>query len=221
MQSEPQYANVVADVAAFLRGRVADLANAGIDLCRTAIDPGFGFGKSVEHNFALLRRLPALQAIGRPVLVGLSRKSMLGAVTGRTVNERVAASVAAAVLAVERGRAYRSSTRCRGNPRCAAGVGSDGDKGGSMTRKYFGTDGVRGTVGEDPITPEFVLRLGQAAGRVLARQAEGRAGARQCSSARTRASRGTCWKPRSKQASPARGWMSCFRVRYRHRPWPT
>jgi dihydropteroate synthase len=103
MQSEPQYANVVADVAAFLRGRVADLANAGIDLCRTAIDPGFGFGKSVEHNFALLRRLPALQAIGRPVLVGLSRKSMLGAVTGRTVNERVAASVTAAVLAVERG----------------------------------------------------------------------------------------------------------------------
>jgi len=103
MQSEPQYANVVADVAAFLRGRVADLANAGVDLCRTAIDPGFGFGKSVEHNFALLRRLPALQAIGRPVLVGLSRKSMLGAVTGRTVNERVAASVAAAVLAVERG----------------------------------------------------------------------------------------------------------------------
>jgi dihydropteroate synthase len=103
MQSEPQYANVVADVAAFLRGRVADLANAGVDLCRTAIDPGFGFGKSVEHNFALLRRLPALQAIGRPVLAGLSRKSMLGAVTGRTVNERVAASVAAAVLAVERG----------------------------------------------------------------------------------------------------------------------
>jgi dihydropteroate synthase len=103
MQSEPQYANVVADVTAFLRGRVADLANAGVDLCRTAIDPGFGFGKSVEHNFALLRRLPALQAIGRPVLVGLSRKSMLGAVTGRTVNERVAASVTAAVLAVERG----------------------------------------------------------------------------------------------------------------------
>jgi dihydropteroate synthase len=103
MQSEPQYADVVADVTAFLRARLADLANAGIDLCRTAVDPGFGFGKSVEHNFALLRRLPALQAIGRPVLVGLSRKSMLGAATGRTVEERVAASVAAAVLAVERG----------------------------------------------------------------------------------------------------------------------
>jgi dihydropteroate synthase len=103
MQSEPQYADVVADVTAFLRARLADLANAGVDLCRTAIDPGFGFGKSVEHNFALLRRLPALQAIGRPVLVGLSRKSMLGAATGRTVEERVAASVAAAVLAVERG----------------------------------------------------------------------------------------------------------------------
>jgi dihydropteroate synthase len=103
MQSEPQYDDVVADVTAFLRGRVADLANAGIDLCRIAIDPGFGFGKTVEHNFMLLRRLSALQAIGRPVLVGLSRKSLLGAITGRTVDDRVAASVAAAVLAVERG----------------------------------------------------------------------------------------------------------------------
>jgi dihydropteroate synthase len=103
MQSDPQYDDVVADVTAFLRGRVADLANAGIDVCRIALDPGFGFGKLVEHNFTLLRRLPALQAIGRPVLVGLSRKSMLGAVTGRTVDDRVAASVAAAVLAVERG----------------------------------------------------------------------------------------------------------------------
>jgi dihydropteroate synthase len=103
MQSEPQYTDVVADVTAFLRARLDDLANAGVDLCRTVIDPGFGFGKSVEHNFALLRRLPALQAIGRPVLVGLSRKSMLGAATGRTVDERIAASVAAAVLAVERG----------------------------------------------------------------------------------------------------------------------
>lgn len=103
MQSEPRYDDVVADVTAFLRGRVADLANAGIDFCRIAIDPGFGFGKTVEHNFTLLRRLSALQAIGRPVLVGLSRKSLLGAVTGRTVDDRVAASVAAAVLAVERG----------------------------------------------------------------------------------------------------------------------
>jgi dihydropteroate synthase len=103
MQSEPQYDDVVADVTAFLRGRVADLANAGIDFCRIVIDPGFGFGKTVEHNFTLLRRLSALQAIGRPVLVGLSRKSSLGAVTGRTVDDRVAASVAAAVLAVERG----------------------------------------------------------------------------------------------------------------------
>ncbi len=103
MQSEPQYDDVVADVTAFLRARVADLVNAGVDSCRIAIDPGFGFGKTVEHNFTLLRRLPALQAIGRPVLVGLSRKSMLGAVTGRSVNDRTAASVAAALLAVERG----------------------------------------------------------------------------------------------------------------------
>ena len=67
------------------------------------VDPGFGFGKSVEHNFTLLRRLDELQVLGRPVLAGLSRKSMLGAATGRDVDHREAASLAAAVLAVERG----------------------------------------------------------------------------------------------------------------------
>lgn len=103
MQREPRYEDVVAEVAGFLAARVAELASAGIDVGRIAVDPGFGFGKTVEHNFILLRELAALQEAGRPVLVGLSRKSMLGAVTGRGVDDRLAASVAAMLLAVEHG----------------------------------------------------------------------------------------------------------------------
>jgi dihydropteroate synthase len=103
MQREPSYGNVVQEVSDYLRSRVAALVHVGVAAERIAVDPGFGFGKSVAHNFRLLRELDALTTLGRPVLVGLSRKSMLGAVTGRAVGERVAASVAAAVLAAERG----------------------------------------------------------------------------------------------------------------------
>jgi len=103
MQVAPHYEDVVAEVAAFLRERVAVLGAAGVTPDRVALDPGFGFGKTVEHNFTLLRELPRLGALGCPVLAGLSRKSMLGAVTGRAVGERVTASVVGAVLAVERG----------------------------------------------------------------------------------------------------------------------
>lgn len=103
MQADPRYDDVVREVGEFLHGRVAALAAAGIASERIVVDPGFGFGKTVRHNFTLLRGLPALVARGRPVLAGLSRKSMLGAVTGRAVGDRVPASVAAAILAVERG----------------------------------------------------------------------------------------------------------------------
>ena len=103
MQREPHYEDVVAEVAAFLESRVAVATNAGIRADRIVIDPGFGFGKTLGHNFTLLRRLDDLRVLGRPVLAGLSRKSMLGAVTGRAVDDRMAASLAAAILAVERG----------------------------------------------------------------------------------------------------------------------
>jgi dihydropteroate synthase len=103
MQQEPHYNDVVTEVAEFLRTRIAVLNELGVRPDRIAIDPGFGFGKSLEHNYTLLRGLRSLLAMGCPVLVGLSRKSMLGAVTGRTVDSRLAASLAAAVLAVERG----------------------------------------------------------------------------------------------------------------------
>ncbi len=106
MQTQPVYGDVVHEVRAFLEGRVAACVAAGIAKERLTVDPGFGFGKTVEHNFALLRELAVFDGMGVPVLAGLSRKSMLGAVTGReNGSARMPASVAAAVLAVERGAA--------------------------------------------------------------------------------------------------------------------
>jgi dihydropteroate synthase len=103
MQREPRYDDVVREVSTFLQERVVALGRAGIAAARIVVDPGFGFGKSVVHNYTLLHDLRALTQIGRPLLVGISRKAMLGAATGRQVGERAAASIAAAVLAVERG----------------------------------------------------------------------------------------------------------------------
>lgn len=104
MQANPHYVDVVAEVCDFLAGRVAVCEGAGIARERLCIDPGFGFGKTVGHNYTLLRELRRLAELGVPVLAGLSRKSMLGAVTGRENGvARMPASVAAAVLAVERG----------------------------------------------------------------------------------------------------------------------
>jgi len=103
MQLAPHYHDVTGEVLQFLSERVEQAFALGIDVARIAVDPGFGFGKSIEHNFTLLSELSALQRLQRPVVVGLSRKSMLGKLSGRPVDERLAASVAAAVLAAERG----------------------------------------------------------------------------------------------------------------------
>ncbi|MDP1732902.1 MAG: dihydropteroate synthase [Sulfuritalea sp.] len=103
MQDDPHYADIVVEVAEFLGERVAAAEAAGIALNRIAVDPGFGFGKTLEHNIELLRRLGELVVPGLPLLVGMSRKSMLGLLTGRAAPERIFAGVAAHVLAVERG----------------------------------------------------------------------------------------------------------------------
>ncbi len=103
MQDAPRYDDVVADVGGFLDQEVGRLRAAGVAPDRIVLDPGFGFGKTLEHNLQLLRGIPTLRAPGYPVLVGLSRKSMLGALTGRPVEGRTSASVAAALLAVDRG----------------------------------------------------------------------------------------------------------------------
>jgi dihydropteroate synthase len=103
MQKSPRYDDVVDEVRAFLEARLAFAVAEGVPEQRIHLDPGIGFGKTVEHNLALLRALPELASLGRPVVVGVSRKSFLGRITGREAGDRVAATVAANVLAFERG----------------------------------------------------------------------------------------------------------------------
>jgi dihydropteroate synthase len=103
MQFDPHYDDVVAEVLAFLDERLRAARGAGIAPDRIVIDPGFGFGKTLEHNLALLRGLDRFGRTGAAVLAGISRKAMLGRITGREVNARVFASVAAAVIAVQKG----------------------------------------------------------------------------------------------------------------------
>ena len=103
MQYAPRYDDVVTEVAGALAARVRALAAAGVARGRIVLDPGFGFGKDMAHNYSMLKHLGRFAVDGLPVLAGLSRKSMLGAVTGAAVENRLIASVAAAVLAVERG----------------------------------------------------------------------------------------------------------------------
>jgi dihydropteroate synthase len=104
MQRDPRYDDVVADVKAFLEGRLRFAVGEGVPEERVWLDPGIGFGKTVEHNLELLRRLDELVAIGRPVVVGTSRKTFLGKLTGgRPAGERLAGTIATNVLALERG----------------------------------------------------------------------------------------------------------------------
>ncbi|MEO8063109.1 MAG: dihydropteroate synthase [Pseudomonadota bacterium] len=103
MQESPHYDDVVAEVAAFLAQRISACRDAGIERARLAVDPGFGFGKRVPHNLALLKHLHRLQGLGVPIAVGLSRKSMLAKLTGRAVGDRTAGSVALAAIAVLNG----------------------------------------------------------------------------------------------------------------------
>ena len=103
MQDDPRYEDVVSEVKAFLEERLAFAVSEGVPEGHVWLDPGIGFGKRPEHNLELIRRLDEIVAIGRPVVIGSSRKSFLGRITGRTERERVAATVAANVLAYERG----------------------------------------------------------------------------------------------------------------------
>jgi dihydropteroate synthase len=103
MQDDPHYDDVVSEVKSFLEARMAFAVSEGIAEERILLDPGIGFGKTLEHNLELLRRLDELVALGRPVVIGASRKSFLGRLTGRDVDGRVAATVAVNVLAFEGG----------------------------------------------------------------------------------------------------------------------
>jgi len=103
MQEAPRYDNVISEVISFLDERISACTQAGIDADQLIIDPGFGFGKTLEHNLELLGRLSELGKLKSPVLIGLSRKAMLGLITGKDVRERQAAGIAATTLALQQG----------------------------------------------------------------------------------------------------------------------
>ena len=103
MQDDPHYDDVVSDVRRFLAERIFACEMSGIDKKNIVVDPGFGFGKNLQHNLTLLRGLDQLAALGVPLMVGLSRKSMIGTLTGRAVDHRAAGSAAAALIAVQKG----------------------------------------------------------------------------------------------------------------------
>jgi dihydropteroate synthase len=105
MQRDPSYGDVVREVRDWLAGRLQAAVDAGVPEERVLLDPGFGFGKTLEHNLALLRGLPAIAGLGRPLVVGVSRKGMFRALLGREVGERLAGSLAAGLAAVARGAA--------------------------------------------------------------------------------------------------------------------
>jgi len=108
MQRDPRYSDVVSEVKAFLEARLNVAVAAGVAEERILLDPGIGFGKTTEHNLALLRRLTEIVALGRPVVIGTSRKSFLGKITARPVEDRIAATIATNVVAYERGaRVFR------------------------------------------------------------------------------------------------------------------
>ena len=103
MQNDPHYDDLVGEVTAFLDEQMVQCQAAGIDSSRIILDPGFGFAKTLEHNLSLFKHMPSLLALGRPLLVGVSRKSMIGAVLNRPVNERLHGGLALAALAMTKG----------------------------------------------------------------------------------------------------------------------
>ena len=103
MQQAPVYGNVVEEVGRYLQTQAAELESRGVAKSRITLDPGFGFGKTLEHNLTLFRNLETLKALGYPLLIGVSRKTMLGLITGRPVEQRTTASVVAALMSIERG----------------------------------------------------------------------------------------------------------------------
>ena len=103
MQDSPQYDDVVREVSDYLSDRIAHAEQAGVEPRNIMIDPGIGFGKTVDHNIELLRRLREFKSLGKPVVIGASRKSFIGAVAGGTVDERLGGSIAAAVIAASNG----------------------------------------------------------------------------------------------------------------------
>src|SRR5699024_8121287 len=170
MQQAPYYQDVVAEVRGYLARKLEACEQAGMARDRLVIDPGFGFGKNLTHNLTLMAHLRDLLALPAAMLIGVSRKSMVGDVLNKPVGGRLHGSTALAVLAAAQGahifRVHDVAPAVDAMRMPAAVVSHYRRR--DMTRKYFGTDGVRGAVGTFPISPDFVLRLGGAAGSVFA-----------------------------------------------------
>ena len=148
MQDEPRYGDVVAEVRDFLRERAQACVARGIATIAWSIDPGIGFGKRLEHNLALLAGLPALTALGWPVLVGVSRKSMFGALLGRAVDERLAGGVAAGDRSGPGWREHRARARRRGDGRRGESCGRVARRGLSQERMIGGDESWRENTSE-------------------------------------------------------------------------
>ena len=103
MQENPQYNDIIDDILEFFMQRIKECEQSGISKERLILDPGFGFGKTLAHNYEVLAKLEQFKALGLPVLAGISRKSMIGNLLNRDVNERLAGSLAAAIVAVQQG----------------------------------------------------------------------------------------------------------------------
>ena len=177
MQDKPVYADVTTDVREFLSARVDQCLEAGMDLNNIILDPGFGFGKTTEQNFQLLNELERIRSNDLPVLAGLSRKSMIGQTLNLGVNERVSASIALALLAVWNGanilRLHDVKETCQAVRMIEAVVIRE-KREITEVMKFFGTDGISGRMGEEPITPSTVMKLGWALGNVLGNNGDSR-----------------------------------------------
>ena len=143
MQSDPRYGDVVREVRDHLAARLEAAVDAGVPEERVLLDPGIGFGKTLEHNLALLAGLPALAGLGRPLLVGVSRKGMFGTLLGRDVDERMPASVAGGAGGGGAGRGGAARARRARYGRRAGGVDGGGGRGGAMSDERL-TISIRG-----------------------------------------------------------------------------
>ncbi len=174
MQDAPHYDDVLLDVYDTLARRVAAAEAAGIPRAQIVVDPGIGFGKTMEQNLALLQRLSLFHGLGCPILLGVSRKRFIGTLGGASeVRRKTARIVGRGACGGCAGRAHSARSRHGGDAASLPSVACGNRESRGMSRKLFGTDGVRGTANTPPMTAEMAMRLGAAAGRFFRREARG------------------------------------------------
>ena len=227
MQNAPGYDDIITDIAGFLAQRVKACNDAGIANDRILLDPGFGFGKTLEHNLELLSRLDELQALKLPLLIGVSRKRMIGTITGRSEKDRIPGSIAAAVIGVMNGaRLVRTHDVaetvdalkiCKRSAEGSILISKyrvkdtiiiedvEGGNAGELRKNTFGTDGIRGKSRLLTLSPRtFMLQVRLGDGKGICRYRRKR---KNSDWSRTPGYPGTCSNPRWRRGSPRPGWM--------------